>query len=212
MAWMRSCVILALCWSGHLLAAAGAKDRWTLLEVAPLRSVAGAPAVRCESAVGRQVGVGLAWERASLHGDREDFLDRREAIGIEGLWYPVLGRLNQKGWAPFASAGLVREEAWHGRERPRDAMTWARTTESERFDRWVDHNTYIEETVGFGTRVTRGLMTASFKLDRSEVLTRQRHVEMADVKSATGDPKSDGGRGRPAVLSRVSLYIGILLP
>lgn len=212
--WRRSAVML-----GAVAAFVGAvatpcfgkSGNAVIVETAPLRGMMGHPALRAELLSARAFAVGAAFESADAPSERQDFKDQTRTLNLDGLWYPVgAPSANARSWqgAPFLGAGLGWEEADIGRERPRDAVTWARTASDESHDRWVNHDSYLTatQTVGYRVASTR-LVTASLRLMRDEVLMANSRVERDSVYSRDPDLS---GEGRKAVMTRIVLHAGLL--
>lgn len=182
-----------------------------ILETAPLRGMMGHPAVRAELVAARALAVAAAFESSDAPSEREDFKDRTRAFGLDGIWYPAGTRAPQsRTWegAPFLGLGLGWEESEIGRQRRRDAVTWARTAPGETHDLWVNHDTYLTATQSLGYRVASSrLMTGSLRLVRDQVLSSSSRVERDSVFSRDPDLS---GVGRKPVTARLVLHVGLL--
>ncbi len=177
----------------------------TILEVAPLRGLIGQPAVRGEVMMQGKWAFAANYESWDGNSQRDDFTDHHVAFAAEGMMYP----LGLAAYPAFVGCGLKVEQADLGRQQERSSITWARTNADERFDRWVNHDTYYSLVESVGYRLITGTMfTASLRLVRDQLLQSSGSVERDGILSSDPDVSTSG---RPAVRNQLLLHAGVLL-
>ncbi len=198
-----------------LLVAAGSAKAVTLtsrsgqpsavLELAPLRGLVGQPSARGEAMMTPRLVLGGGYEAWSGESERQDFTDRHTAMHMEGLFYP----LGMASYPVFVSVGLKFEQAELGRQRTRRTTTWARTTADERYDRWVNHDSYysVMESVGYRL-ITNSVFTGSIRFMRDELLHASSSADADGVFSSDPDTST---KGRPKVRNQIGLFAGLML-
>lgn len=183
----------------------GQTQTGAILELAPLRGIIGQPAVRGEALITPRAGIGGGYEAWSSASDRDDFTDHHTAIHMEGLFYP----LGLAQYPVFVSAGLQFEQAEIGRQEIRRTTTWARTSASERYDRWVNRDTYYSLTESVGYRlVTDSVFTGSIRYTRDELFGSSSSNDADGILSSDPDMTT---KGRPKVRQQIVLFGGLLL-
>jgi hypothetical protein len=124
---------------------------------------------------------------------------------MEAAYYP----LGFSQYPVFVGGGLRYEQAEIGRQETRRTTTWARTSQSERYDRWVNHDSYVSlvESVGYRL-VTDTVFTGSIRLVRDELLNTRTSNDADQVIS--NDPDL-GTKGRPKVRQQIIFFAGLML-
>lgn len=176
-----------------------------VIELAPLRGMIGQPSARGEALLTPRVAIGGGYEAWSSESERTDFTDRHTAMQMEGLFYPLaLG-----SYPVFVGAGLRFEQAELGRQATRRTTTWARTSSDERYDRWVNHDSYYSVTESIGYRlVTNSVFTGSVRFQRDELLHQTSTSDPDGVISSDPDMTTSG---RPKVRHQITFFAGLML-
>lgn len=175
-----------------------------IVELAPLRGLIGQPAARGEGILTKNAAIGGGYESWSGESERDDFTDRYTSFHMEGLYYP----LGLQTYPVFVGLGLKFEKAEIGRQEKRRTTTWARTTASERYDRWVNHDDYYSLVESLGYRlITGSVFTGSIRLVRDELLHQTSRDEADGILSNDPDLATNG---RPKVRQQIVFHAGLL--
>lgn len=176
-----------------------------IVELAPLRGLIGQPSARGEAMIAPRVAIGGGYEAWSGESQRQDFTDHHTAIGMEGIFYP----LGMGSHPVFVAAGMRLEQAELGRQETRRTTTWARTNADERYDRWINHDSYYSLTESVGYRlVTDSVFTGMVRLQRDELLHQSSSADPDGVISSDPDMST---KGRPKVRHQIAFFAGLLL-
>ncbi len=176
-----------------------------VIELAPLRGLVGQPSARGEALVTPRVAIGGGYEAWSSESERPDFTDRHTAMQMEGLFYP----LGIGSYPVFIGAGLRLEQAELGRQATRGATTWARTTADDRYDRWVNRDSYYSVTESVGYRlVTNSIFTGAVRFQRDELVHQTSSEDPDGVISSSPDMTT---KGRPKVRHQIAFFAGLML-
>jgi len=155
----------------------------------------------------------MDFDRTDSLGAREGFRDQVQALGTQVVFYPEIAALlrssPKESSGLFIGAGVAYEETITGYQRERDAITWVRPNNAERFDLWRGVGRHVLTTQTIGYRHTwAGHITVSMRLMVREVIHGSTELEKDAIHSLSPDLMV---KDREAVSTSLVFLTGIAL-